>query len=623
MPSKHQRDDLNTTQSDYLSHSRKQRKIDSFFDEFPMESLINDTLKSELVTLKGLIQSSMEEAEKWAVCMEKHTSDTVIGEYNREAINKLETLQRAFIEKYTRSLGLNDSLDEVEPVNKSLPFAIGIKTSNFFVRDCYKEYFKLINEIMPVKFDYITICGTPGIGKSVFYNYFFRRYRIRYPETTVVTASFTSKRKMKGCLEFKPGSEEGEVKTEIPKIPNAMYLYDGVPEMEPSVAKMVCFCSPNEGWLKVMSKFEGHTALYMPTWEYEELQRANEVCGFNILEDELESRFRFFGGVARFCLCNSDSHSKQAESKTKAAIKKVSRNSDLVKIFDNVSQVPAMSHRVFHLKPVNCSFTKRPEYYQVSFGSEEIGILVLENIMQHEELDSEKFKNMLKDSVEASFFVGQLFEYRCKRELKRGFKMEIRGMDDDSTELIELKSGDFVSLHNKFPAIDGYHFVRDTNILLMFQITMNYNHPIKVIGIRKLLKSLELDERFNDIKVKLVFVVASGMNGYTTQEYEGDAFVSMSSRIESVFGRKHRLISENGPYKTVGELIESKSEVENIVSARKKAIKVLNDEEQLHRFIKSIPQYVTVTEFDYKMNTKVSGYFNKFRLAMHRVMGTK
>jgi hypothetical protein len=213
-------------------------------------------------------------------------------------------------------------LEEVPP----LPMTNLLRRKKFFVRACYEKYY---TEIMDLLGDedrsYITVTGTPGIGKSVFYLYFFKRYRRGNPDKTIVTAAFSRERIPKSWKVFYP---TGEVKESeefnhriIPSIKDAIYIYDGAPDVETPLPsqKMVCFSSPNEGWLKSIGRSEDHIALYMPPWTLEELQKARTCLEDDsksqkstiersrnnttpeLTAEEVERRFRIFGGSARYC----------------------------------------------------------------------------------------------------------------------------------------------------------------------------------------------------------------------------------------------------------------------------------------------------------------------------------
>jgi hypothetical protein len=193
-----------------------------------------------------------------------------------------------------------------------LPLSYPIK-NRFFVRQCYGEYYdEIIRRLEGGIFDYITVTGSPGIGKSVFYLYFFERYRKENREKHIVTAAF-SRRYLKNGMVFYPEGANREPEKfydSIPSIESAIYLYDGAPRVPPPFGqKMVCFPSPNQDWLDCMFKNWKHCTLYMPPWTLEELQEArlslheSSTCEAKILltAEEVERRFQEFGGSARYC----------------------------------------------------------------------------------------------------------------------------------------------------------------------------------------------------------------------------------------------------------------------------------------------------------------------------------
>jgi hypothetical protein len=166
----------------------------------------------------------------------------------------------------------------VELVQDQLPMSYEFLESKFYVRNCYEEYYQLVMKLLlNPRMDYISLTGTPGIGKSIFYLYFFQRFRNEYPDATIVTASFIKERELKKCVVFEPGMVEGVEYEKIPDIKDSIHLYDGPPKIEPSDNKMVCFTSPNYKWLDGMEKAANHIPLYLPVWTLQELWEANEL----------------------------------------------------------------------------------------------------------------------------------------------------------------------------------------------------------------------------------------------------------------------------------------------------------------------------------------------------------
>jgi hypothetical protein len=113
--------------------------------------------------------------------------------------------------------------------------------TKIFVRECYPEYYNLLQAELE-EYRWISVTGTPGIGKSLFYLYTFKRYREENRDKRVLTASFSKARKLINCRLWKSlheiastGGEQPEYE-EYDYIPrkDVLHLYDGPPEVVPS-----------------------------------------------------------------------------------------------------------------------------------------------------------------------------------------------------------------------------------------------------------------------------------------------------------------------------------------------------------------------------------------------------
>jgi hypothetical protein len=71
-----------------------------------------------------------------------------------------------------------ESEERIMAVPLSIPQAFDYKGRNFYIRSCYDKYYNIIMDKLFGKSDYsyISVTGTPGIGKSMFYMYFLNRY---------------------------------------------------------------------------------------------------------------------------------------------------------------------------------------------------------------------------------------------------------------------------------------------------------------------------------------------------------------------------------------------------------------------------------------------------------------
>ncbi|KAE8899099.1 hypothetical protein PF011_g15490 [Phytophthora fragariae] len=200
----------------------------------------------------------------------------------------------------------------------SLPFAYQYRGGKFFyVRKCYERYYELVKKMLDGGKPWVTVTGTPGIGKSVFYAYFFNRLREREPNTWIIAISFWMEA-IKEIIVYKGRGDPGTIERKKNAIDMVLeeahankkkliFLCDGPPTKVWSSSKMVVFTSPNEKWLRAVRKT--YSTLFMPLWTFEELREATLALSLAgpsgvkcISDDDLETRFNTFGGVARECL---------------------------------------------------------------------------------------------------------------------------------------------------------------------------------------------------------------------------------------------------------------------------------------------------------------------------------
>lgn len=95
---------------------------------------------------------------------------------------------------------------------------------------------------------------------------------------------------------------KGVTRDEIPTIPDALYLFDGAPAVAPDRVRMVCFTVPHKDWLETVLYECSHCRLHMPAWTLEELVVAADTLCLPLNPENIEERFKFFGGSARYCL---------------------------------------------------------------------------------------------------------------------------------------------------------------------------------------------------------------------------------------------------------------------------------------------------------------------------------
>ncbi|OWY91884.1 hypothetical protein PHMEG_00039342 [Phytophthora megakarya] len=255
---------------------------------------------------------------------------------------------------------------------------IGYQHPEFYVRKCYPQYYDSVLSLLDGKADVVTVTGTPGIGTSLFFAYFFQRYRAQYKEAAIITACFNRKCKMEEVVVWKKGKVVGqadddysvmsalitEMKAEVRSQVNEkelineilprdklIYLYDGPPNAIPKRAKMVCFTSPNGDWFDLLTNTPRRLKVFMPLWDLEELQMAAEEMNLTMSEsfkdtnvhhqdgnlersdaltiDMVERRFNIFDGVARECLSTYPNYVNNEQALIENTIAKMRNDSYL------------------------------------------------------------------------------------------------------------------------------------------------------------------------------------------------------------------------------------------------------------------------------------------------------
>jgi hypothetical protein len=493
----------------------------------------------------------------------------------------------------------------VQSVQYQLPMSYAYKKLTFYVRDCYPQYYNYIVGILGKdEYDYISLTGTPGIGKSIFYVYFFQRYRKEYPNATIVTASFGKDRKLLKCVVFEPGMVEGVEYEKIPKIKGSLHLYDGPPEIQPSDNKMVCFTSPNYSWLDGMVKAPNHIPLYLPVWTLQELWEANELLELGIDYWTIEERFLLFGGSARYCLAFDTKFYNIGVKKLESKAKSIETFDTIKACLDEKADKADVSHQIFHYVPlfdedVPCSF-------DLVFCSISIARIVDESIRDKSESKRNELVHWIKATNKSATLLGWLFEGYANEILKAGGDFELKSLNFNESCNLHLNPGEYKPAPtDNYESIDGYFTP------YIFQITRNYNHPVNAKGIRKHIELLEIP---NAQDLKLIFVVPKGMGDYQDQdivlEIAPQGILSNVSAIPGIgLAGTEELHSIN-----INTAQDLKNAIENSnINTSVEVQKLLKKfKGRLERFLKSldssfdwhllqnIPQYVLELEGNYK-----------------------
>ena len=371
----------------------------------------------------------------------------------------------------------------------NIPMTFPYHKAEFYIRDCYSHYYDLImSHLNSGRRRFITVTGSPGIGKSVFYIYFLQRYRSEHGRATVL-ASFTHQQELMKCTVL------NEELDKIPSIEGAMYLYDGTPRMLPSSSsqQMVCFTSPHREWSRHVVKETAHQKLHMPIWSEWELHEASEYLGLNITRDEITRRFEVFGGVPRICLSNDLEHVAEAQLSLYECVDEL--GPDTVEGWlRRTCDTYQICHRIFHYHPAVVPHMSEARMYRIAICSKIVEDKLLEAIKLKQEQFSERWIRALSGIDISAGFRGCLFEIRSRNILSEGGLYDLPPLMSVEPAVgryhrlyrMEIPPNKFIATRKGFPAIDGYYDDKQGNLHL-FQQTISPRHPLKIEGIRKVM----------------------------------------------------------------------------------------------------------------------------------------
>ena len=376
----------------------------------------------------------------------------------------------------------------------------------FYIRRCYPSYYDMILECLQ-NYDVVTLTGSPGIGKSVFYNYMFNRYREEHPNQYIVVASFGERRNLLLCRIFTPGSSTGVVSKSLPIIDKSLHLYDGSPECVPQGEdnQMVCFSSPNFSWLGEMRKEANHMRLFMPPWELDELLVARSELALPLADEVIEARFSLFGGSARHCLQLKEIVYKLEEAELIRKASSIQSLDFVQRILSDRTNMAEISQSVFHFIP----HSTLPCFYTYTFCSVEVRQIVEQSIRHHDSERQREVCRWLKVNSEGTSLLGWMFEYHVAWLFKNGVEFALRPLSADiQQKRLSMPMNCYLkSPTNKHEAVDGHYYAKEDGILFLFRMTIADSHPVNAKGIIEYIKEIgNLHEPILAKRIQVVFV---------------------------------------------------------------------------------------------------------------------
>ncbi|KAK1941314.1 hypothetical protein P3T76_007180 [Phytophthora citrophthora] len=448
----------------------------------------------------------------------------------------------------------------------SIPFANNYDLGQYYyVWKCYDEYYTLVKNMLDDKKRFITVTGTPGIGKSIFYAYFFQRFReemkkLGRNDTWIIAAAYNGGEILR-ALAFKDHNDKGVRLRKEDTIDD--FLEEADQEKKKRLrdgVQTVVFTSPNDSWMRRVKN--DNCTLYMPLWTLTELQKAAEELALQrrdedkayITSDVIKKRFYTFGGAARECFLLTE---KLVNEKRNYLLTRIGYLANLedVRTLLRRNETAEVCHRLLQFEAEHGDLIKTD--LASPFVAQELERRIFEMV----DGKREELLKCLQVIPKGVTLGGWMFEMEVHETLGRGCKLQLRPLPSNSKVskrgehtqaltfqdlTIEMGETDELALKNlsaqnatlgpyhkpeseQFESIDGFYIPKmepgkgsdetqrmlidwnanPKNRLTLFQTTIAKNHPVNASGIINVLDKLGLVEavKAHPERVALVFIV--------------------------------------------------------------------------------------------------------------------
>jgi DNA polymerase III delta prime subunit len=408
--------------------------------------------------------------------------------------------------------------------------------SKMFARPCYTKLLALVEKHWSEEnTKHILLLGTPGTGKTYFLNYVAQVLLSEKERDFDIVIAFST-----FAMWVSP---TGEYATEALEDGNIPLRFQQYLEIRETIVLFDCTGSghcqpPGMAKCKVLvtsspefSKYNHYQrqvcqTLYMPLWNFEELELCRQECFPDIQAETLVKNFHLWGGVARYTIGDA-AHNAAINLEEALGLMNFSGAEDLVKRWQTLDvQGTAVSHRLVH--------AQTSDMYHIScqFASQYVCDKVFSGLVSEEEEKCKRFLATNNDSIFAAMR-GQFHESYCHRYLAQQRNVTVRLLEDEDEnkneetyfidlgerilkrfdDLSELTGSDYgVPNTQNFAAVDSVAFPN-----LAFSMTISHIHPTVSTGLRKLMAKMA--EGNNKLEY-LVFVVPNHMaRDFKKQKY--------------------------------------------------------------------------------------------------------
>lgn len=325
-----------------------------------------------------------------------------------------------------------------------------------YIRDCYLEYYDYLKELMNADKRYV-VTGTPGIGKSVFYLYFFEKFKAENRNRKIIMASYSIDHGLEECI----GWENG-VLTTHESVPSnqtgAVYLVDGIPNRLPKNAVAICFTSPDINWLIKMNKHGSlYREIYMRNWTSKEIRIANNDLQLNFSDETLDYRWQYFGGTVRYTFEADEVKVEQQILDVNTAIAIMQSVGDVLRCFVGTADPTTVVHRLMHydVKQMRGVFDRR-----LKIASKYIAYEIQESLNERFDADRKMLMTWLDGHRKPAAFLDWLFEGYAHEKFVEGVDLPMQGLNVQATAT-SLKLDETVGNYTKFKLADMQRIFED------------------------------------------------------------------------------------------------------------------------------------------------------------------
>ena len=437
-------------------------------------------------------------------------------------------------------------LPSIEVKNQMLNFPAKFRSiKEMFVRDAYDDlYNRYISQC-----HYVIVTGNPGTGKSYFSVYVLYRLRKERSDLVIVYVSAPSDI----VLLFNgdtvsEAKDEKELSSWLDK-ENTIYLFDAgtrgarIPRVKE--CKTIVFSSPSRSNYHdfhkecILGPYPGGVMVYMPTWSWDEIDKLCTIKKFET--GKVRERFDHWGGIARYIFRRV----QECDAAEYANLDEAIENCDPEKIIDLATtlkggDIKLNNHKILHIHVTNklpdgsLDYTTAVIYFASDYVVDRVykkftantGKALIDIIDHCEGGWLSGIRGQLFERFAHFSFVNHDTEYDVKclepthsmfnQVTKQKFGKLIETPLQNVAALASQKDQKGVYLkpvQQNFESLDAIIPPR-----VGFQMTVASSHPVKIVGLQKVIKALGCTK---EKKFTLYFVVPrNSFKGYKKQSYD-------------------------------------------------------------------------------------------------------